>query len=74
MKYFFIYVVIQLGDVANVKVNTSIPPFPNVHLCQEHLAKHRDSILSSAHNAFRVPIIEWGCVEIDGVLEEKTGV
>ena len=74
MKYFFIYVVIQLGDMPIVKLNTSIPPFPTVHQCQEHFAKHRDSILLSAHNAFQAPILEWGCVEVDGVEAEKTGV
>ena len=65
MNTFFIYIVIAVIGGVEVKLNTTIPAFPNIKQCSQYVTKNSMNILKSAKSAFRgKKVLEMGCVEI----------
>ena len=65
MNTFFIYIVIAVIGGVEVKLNTTIPAFPNIKECSQYVTKNSMNILKSAKSAFRgKKVLEMGCVEI----------
>ena len=63
MNEFLIYIVIIVIGGVEVKLNTSIPPFPNLNSCTEYVVSNKKHILDSAKSSFKYKeILELGCV------------
>ncbi len=63
MNVFLIYIVIVVIGGVEVKLNTSIPPFPNLDSCKEYVVSNQKYILDSAKSSFKnKDILELGCV------------
>ena len=59
MNVFLIYIVIVVTGGVEVKLNTSIPPFPNLNSCTEYVVSNKKHIL------------ELGCVVMENKDEIK---
>ena len=63
MNMFLIYIVIVVIGGVEVKLNTSIPPFPNFDSCREYVVSNKKHILDSGKSTFKnKDILELGCV------------
>ena len=63
MNVFLIYIVIVVTGGVEVKLNTSIPPFPNLNSCTEYVVSNKKHIIDSGKSAFKnKEISELGCV------------
>ena len=72
MNEFLIYIVIVVIGGVEVKLNTSIPPFPNFDSCKEYVISNREDILNSGKSAFNDKhILELGCVVMENKDEIK---
>ena len=72
MNAFLIYIVIVVTGGVEVKLNTSIPAFPNLNSCTEYVVSNKKYILDSAKSSFKdKEILELGCVVIENKDEIK---
>ena len=63
MNMFLVYIVIVVIGGVEVKLNTSIPPFPNFESCREYVVSNQKNILDSGKSTFKDKhILELGCV------------
>ena len=53
MNEFLIYIVIVVIGGVEVKLNTSVPPFPNLNSCVEYVVSNKKHILDSAKSSFK---------------------
>ena len=53
MNVFLIYIVIVVIGGVEVKLNTSIPPFPNFDSCREYVVSNKKHILDSGKSTFK---------------------
>ena len=72
MNEFLIYIVIVVIGGVEVKLNTSVPPFPNLNSCVEYVVSNKKHILDSAKSSFNNKhILELGCVVMENKDEIK---
>ena len=72
MNVFLIYIVIVVTGGVEVKLNTSIPPFPNFDSCREYVVSNKKHILDSGKRTFNDKhILELGCVVMENKDEIK---
>ena len=72
MNVFLIYIVIVVTGGVEVKLNTSIPPFPNLNSCTEYVVSNKKNILDSGKKTFNDKhILELGCVVMENEDEIK---
>ena len=72
MNEFLIYIVIVVIGGVEVKLNTSIPPFPNLNSCTEYVVSNKKNILDSGKKTFNNKhILELGCVVMENEDEIK---
>ena len=72
MNEFLIYIVIVVIGGVDAKLNTSIPPFPNLNSCTEYVVSNKKNILDSAKSTFKnKEILELGCVVMENKDEIK---
>ena len=72
MNVFLIYIVIIVTGGVEVKLNTSIPPFPNLNSCTEYVVSNKKHILDSGKRTFKnKEILELGCVVMENKDEIK---
>ena len=72
MNVFLIYIVIVVIGGVEVKLNTSIPPFPNFDSCREYVVSNKKHILDSGKSTFKnKDILELGCVVMENKDEIK---
>ena len=72
MNVFLIYIVIVVTGGVEVKLNTSIPPFPNLNSCTEYVVSNKKHIIDSGRRTFKdKEILELGCVVMENEDEIK---
>ena len=72
MNEFLIYIVIVVIGGVEVKLNTSIPPFPNLNSCTEYVVSNKKHILDAGKRTFNDKhILELGCVVMENKDEIK---
>ena len=72
MNEFLIYIIIVVIGGVDAKLNTSIPPFPNLNSCTEYVVSNKKYILDSAKSSFKnKEILELGCVVMENKDEIK---
>ena len=72
MNAFLIYIVIVVTGGVEVKLNTSIPAFPNLNSCTEYVVSNKKHIIDSGRRTFKdKEILELGCVVMENKDEIK---